>query len=218
MSPKRVAVLMLLMVGAPLWVTLRSRLGEWMLAALLGVWCLGYGVAWGITQDNPLELPHDVWWSAVMVRRFYESSAWMWCGQVAFALLYRAGLLLRECEARHPWSTGSIWMGPVPTGITDVIGTFVLLIYGLAAAAELPMAARDTAHQVMLVMAGAFVILAIATHANGRLLPMAAPLPKRRRKPVQYLSRLKSAAKRSNEGLGQIFSRRDKALRELTRT
>ena len=42
MSPKRVAVLMLLMVGAPLWVTLRSRLGEWMLAALLGVWCLGW--------------------------------------------------------------------------------------------------------------------------------------------------------------------------------
>lgn len=217
MSPKRIVVFFLLMLGSPFWVALRSHYGERFAVLLLIAWSAGFGSAWVVAQGYVPDLPRDVVWTAWLLQRCFEASLWMWAGHLGMLAMYWGALALRECEARHPWYVGAFWLSRWAGGVMTLLGIIVLLFWFGAHAAEIPEAAQPTAYGAFAIMAGSFVTLLFVSDINGSLLPVKPPLPRRGRKSAaRYIARTGSPARRSREKLSHIFSRRDPALRELT--
>lgn len=218
MTPKRILVFILLMVGSPFWLALRSHYGERFTALLALAWGTAFGIVWLVAQAYVPDVPRDIIWTAWLLRHCFEVSAWMWAGQLGMLSMYWTARALRECEARHHWYVGSFWLSTSAGAVMTLLGLIASLLWFSVITTELPRAMHATAYWAFAIMAGSFVALLYVSGVNGSLLPVKPPLPRRGRQKstVRYIARPGSPARRSREGLAHIFSRRDPALRELT--
>ncbi len=219
MSPKRIAVFVLLVVGWPFWVAQRTAFGERMFVLLGAATAIGFGSVWVVAQDYWAEVPVDVARAARGLFLWLEIIVWVWLAQAAAQIFHWTAVALRERQGRHPWDVGSFWVGGLAGGAMDVIAAVIIAFWGCVQVSGLPDGARELAQIAVGTMAGAFVLLAMICLANDHVLPVKPPLPRAGRKPsARYIARLPSKAKVSREGLADIFSRRDPALRELTKS
>lgn len=223
MSPKRIAIFLMLVVSWPFWLLLRARFGTGFLVLLLAAWGLGYAVTWGLMQ--PAAVAH---WSAVpeldllrqllpLLHGLYRDTITIWGAQLAFAALQRLGVVLGECALPHRWYTGCFWLCRYNYAVPDILGLGVVWFLLAGVLSNRVDALADIAPGAAGIAAGAFALLAYASFLNGHNLPFAAPATKADSRPRRYLARLRSSAARSREGLGHIFSRRDPALTRMAR-
>lgn len=219
MTPKRVAVFLLLVIGSPFWLALRSHFGERFLLLLGAAWGIAFAATWLVAQGHLPAAPPEIVRTAWALQKLLEMTVWIWAGQAAMQVMHWTAVALRETERRHPWYVGAFWFRGISGGFMDLIAAAVFGGWMCIMTTGLPSATQAMAQYAIGGMAGSFVLLALICHAKGQILPVKPPLPRAGCKlPVRYISRLKVRARPSREGLAQIFSRRDPALRELTKS
>lgn len=220
MSPKRILVFGMLVVSAPVWLLARTRYGERFLALLLVAWSLGFAGLWLVTHGHVPDVPWNYRVLAHYALAGYEASLWLWAAQAAAHAAYWVGMACREFERPHPWYSGSFWLSRYPIATFDMIVGIAAAGMAFSFLQHAPKILLEMAYWGIGIIAGSFFLLAFACFSSGDVLPVKPPKARAtRRKPLKrFIARLRPQAKRSREGLGHIFSRRDAALRDLTRT
>lgn len=217
MSVKRISMLLLLAGGAPYWLLLRARFGGQFALMLASVWGLQFGGLWlaagGYIPD--LALIWQVWCREMVV--LYLLMSWIWLGQLFWWVIYEGESILHQQGGSRPMHAGMFWFASKPSPFLDLFLTFGALCLLASPSRSMPLPLRDTTAFVFMASAGCFVLLAIICHANGNMLPMSIkPRQPKPKKTKRYVTTICGRAKRSSEGLEQIFSRRDPALKKLT--
>lgn len=224
MSPKRLALFLMLMVSWPFWLLLRSRFGPHFMILLFLAWGLGYVLVWSLMQPGAVE--H---WQAIpeldgyaellpLLLGFYRDSITVWGLQLAFVFLQRLGVFMGECQPPDRWYSGCFWMCRFNYSVPDLVGTAVIWFWLAGILSNRVDALAQTAPFVAGAAAACFLLVAYICALHDHNLPFRPPAARVRSgsQSRRYLARLRSQAARSREGLGHIFSRRDPALRRIS--
>lgn len=223
MSPKRLAIFLMLMVSWPFWLLLRSRFGEHFTVLLFLAWGTGYVTTWSLLQPGMIE---HWWWAPdyqflrqllPLLQGLYYDSIVLWGIQLASVFFQRFGVFLGECEPPHRWYTGCFWTARNNYAVPDVIGLVAIWFILAGILSNRVDVLAKSAPWAAGIAAASFLVLAYASYLNAHNLPYGAPHRRSTSEPRRYLARLRTTASRSREGLGHIFSRRDPALARIAK-
>lgn len=219
---RKALIFLLFCLASPAWLVMRSRYGTRFLRYLFIAWAVMAGAAYAIRQAafNPESFPEGIsllaaW--AVGAAVIYPLSGLLWPVQFVLILLHRLAIRTGDSAPPHPWYTGAL---PLLPGTPRIIDHAVVMAAGLGAWVFFfgPNGALDRGISLtMIPMMAAFWLLAHSLRWNENTLPYrlpSAPAPKQE-KPVT--TRIVSKS-RPQDGLAEIFSRRDPALNHMTQT
>ena len=215
-------IFLLFAVASPTWLVMRARYGARFMRYLLIAWAVMAGFAYLIrfqalnaqAAGEGLYLI-DHW--AIGAGLIYPASGLLWGAQAIFSALHRVAISTGDSGRPHPWYTGAF---PVYRGtprLLDMFGFWAAALFAwtlwYAPDGTLERGIALTIAPMIL----AFLALATSLRANDNTLPYAVSAP-RAPNPVKQRPTRVLPKSRRQDGLSEVFSRRDPALKAITQT
>lgn len=215
---KKALVLLLFAIASPAWLVMRSRYGRHFLKYLFLAWVLMSGLAYALRWQaiarnlagEPVSLI-DAW--AMGAGVIYPLSGALWGVQAVLMMLHYIAIRTEDSAVPHPWFTGAFPLLPGTPRFIDMLGfwtaAFVAWMF-LGPDGSFDLGLSFT----IIAMILAFAILANSLRSNENTLPYRISEPKQPRRPTR-ITRV-APKSRSQDGLVEVFSRRDAALQRIT--
>ena len=217
---RKIALFLLFCLASPAWLIMRSRYGSRFLSYLFIAWTLTAGLTYLLRSVilNPDYAPADLYlidqW-ALAAGVIYPFSGLLWSIQGILLLLHSLAVGTGDSTLPRPWYTGAFPLFVGTPRIIDhvaILGAcFLTWTFWYAPAATFE---RGFALTLVPIIA-AFGMLAHSLRWNDNTLPFSDARPKQPRPEKQRVTRV-APKPRSQDGLAEVFSRRDPALARIT--
>jgi len=219
---RKAVIFVLFAIAAPAWLVMRARYGPRFVRYLLMAWALMAGFAYLIRSQalNAQEAGEGLYlidhW-AIGAGLVYPLSGGLWAVQAIFSALHRLAVSTGDSGRPHPWYTGAFPLYRGTPRLLDMFGFWAaaLLAWTLWYAPDGTLERGIALTIAPMILA--FLALATSLRANDNTLPYSvsaprAPTPTKPR-PARVLPK-----PRAQDGLPEVFSRRDPALKAISQS
>jgi hypothetical protein len=217
---RKALIFLLFCLASPAWLLMRARYGRQFSRYLFLAWAVMTASTWAVLYLNdrniypgdPVPL-HLAW--AVGAGYIYTLGGLLWLMQLPFALLHRLAVHTGDGAPAAPWYTGAFplyWGTPrIFDHIFGLMGAFTAWMFFYAPNGTVERGISLT----LLPMLAAFWMLSFSLRWNDNRLPYSAAAP-HTPKPDKIRVTQVAPKARTQDGLREVFSRRDPALIRIT--
>jgi len=219
---RKAVIFVLFAIAAPAWLVMRARYGPRFIRYLLMAWALMAGLAYLIRYQalNAQEAGQGLYlidhW-AIGAGLVYPLSGGLWGAQAVFSGLHRLAISTGDSGRPNPWYAGAFPVFPGTPRLPDLVGFWGAALFAwtlwYAPDGTLERGIALTVAPMIL----AFLALATSLRANDNTLPYSVPAPRAPKHTKPRTTRVLPKP-RAQDGLPEVFSRRDPALKAISQS